>query len=366
MHMRSVTSKILAALVTATLAVVLLAISPPAQACACGGVVGPNGVRTTVSQEIAMVTHHGGTETIEMQLDLTSDGDDVGLVVPTPAPAKVSLGDGQTFDDLSWASRPREKTDRHLFGPPALFGDETDGAAATGAPTGEAVRPLRTVHLGPLDATVLQADDPKALATWLDRHGYRMKPGLAKQVKPYVRMKWSFVAVRLTTKGKQLDGELPPLVMKFASDRLIYPMRMSRAASTAQGVMTYVLAEHRMRRTDSTAKARRGVTAPVVEFAGKVDPASVRSSELRRQLHKTPYLTTIGQTFADPARAITSDLTFERADSDAGFERTYTTEEYIVPIDIAIIGLVLLAGAAVGVAAWIRSSRRRRRDARPA
>ncbi len=359
--MRRIVSHLIAAVITAGLALMLLAVTPPAQACACGGVVGPGGVRTTVTQETALVTHDGGTETIEMQLGLTSDGDDVGLVVPTPAPAKVSLGDDQTFKDLMWASRPRQQTDWHLFGPPVLVGP--DSADRGPAAVGSSVHALRTVHLGPLDATILQADDPKALAAWLHRHDYRMKSSIAKQVKPYVQMKWSFVAVRLTAKGRHLEGEIPPLVMKFTSDRLIYPMRMSRAATTPQGVTTYVLAKHRVQRTDPSSTVREGATAPVVEYAGKVDRHGVHSAELRRLLKTTPYLTTIEQTFADPAHGIRSDLTFDRAASDAGYQRTYRNDAYVLPIDVAALGLALIAGGTTLLILLIRSRRRRAAEA---
>lgn len=351
--MRSLPRHLAAALTTVLLATMLVMVSPTADACACGGLVRPPGVNGKVTSETAMVTLDGGTETIAMQLDLDSDGDEIGLLMPTPAPATVSLGDETMFDDLWHASRERKVTDWHLFGPPAFFGSE-DGASGAPAGASSHVRALRTVDLGPLQATTLQADDPQALETWLDRHDYRMKPGLAEQVTPYVNKKWSFVAVRLTPQGRTLDGELPPLVMRFDSDRLVYPMRMSRAAADAQAVRLYVLADHRMRRTDPSAA---GTSEAEVLFAGRVAPGSVESPALRRALHKTPYVTTVEQVFTDPAQQIVSDLTFGRADSDATFHRTYTDDEYVLPIDVAVIGLLLLGGAVSGVVLLVRRRR---------
>jgi hypothetical protein len=64
------------------------------------------------------------------------------------------------------------------------------------------------------------------------------------------------VAMRLTSTD-QLNGRLAPVKLVFASDRLVYPMRMSAAAQTPQRVVVYTLGAHRMKRTDADAAAQR-------------------------------------------------------------------------------------------------------------
>lgn len=333
-----------------------LVVAPPAMACGCGGVVAEPGHRTTVDQETVLLTGNGTTETVHMQLSMKSDADDLGLLVPTPTPATVALGDPEVFSDLSYVIRPRPVEKFHLFGPAVLFGSDSDSAGRAGAPasTGGGVQAISTVNLGPLEATTLRADDPVALQKWLGEHHYQLSENLATQVKPYVEENWAFVAVRLTQQGRQLQGELPPLVMTFDSDHLVYPMRMSRAADHPESVRTYVLGAHRVQRTDPTAT---GADPAGITFAGTVPAADVSSDSLRRLLTDAPYLTVVDQYLSEPTTAISSDFTFDRAPTDEAHYATYTVDTYGIPIDIAVILLVLLVG--VGVLVW-RLVRRRR------
>lgn len=169
--------RILTALAALVFGVLLVVAAPPAMACGCGGVVSDPGHRTAVDHEVALLTGDGTTETIHMQLGMKSDAEDLGLLVPTPTPATVTLGDPDIFDDLKSVTRPQPVKKFHLFGPAVLFGDGPDGRTRSGAApqTGGGAQALRTVNLGPLEATTLRADDPAALQQWLDDHHYQMR-----------------------------------------------------------------------------------------------------------------------------------------------------------------------------------------------
>ena len=163
--------------------------------------------------------------------------------------------------------------------------------------------------------------------------------------------------MRLTQQGKALQGDLPPIVMSFESSTLIYPMRMSRAATAAESVRTYVLGEHRVQRDDATA----AVGSPHVVFAGPVDPADLAdmtSTALTSALATAPYLTVVDQYFARPSENIVSDFTFTTAPTDEQVIPTYTVDTYGIPVDIAILLLLVLIGLVV--AGWRLIARRRR------
>lgn len=356
--------RLLVTITTLVSGAALVLLAPPAMACGCGGVVAGPGHRTTVNQEVALLTGDGATETVHMQLSMQSDAQDLGLLVPTPAPATVARGDADIFSNLTDITRPRPVENFHLFGPTVLFDSDSDSASGTqaGAPgAGAGVQAISTVDLGPMEATNLRADDPAALESWLAAHHYQMSEGLAAQVKPYVDEQWAFVAVRLTQQGKQLRGELPPLVMTFASEQLVYPMRMSRAADHSESVLTYVLGEHRVQRVDPTADA--GDRAEIA-FAGTVPADEIHSDGLRKLLAAAPYVTAVDQYLAEPSTEIASDFIFNRAATDEAFHSTYTVDTYGIPIDIAIIGLLLLVGV-IALGWWFFRRRRTPRAATP-
>ena len=336
------------------LAVLLLAgtltVAAPAHACACGGLVDQPGQDTAVTSETAVVVWDGTEETILLRLSTRTDAVRAGLLVPTPSPATVELGDEQVFTDLEDVTRPRVESHWHLFGPALLGGGGDDGSA--GGPGG-GVEVLSTVDLGPLQATTIAAANTPALQQWLDQHDLDASPELLATLAPYVQETWTFVALQLTAAGASLQGDLPPIEMRFASKQAVYPMRMSAAATESQQPLLYVLAQHRMLRTDPLAS---GTTRPTTSFAGPVDPSDVRSEDLRRWLATTPYLTKTSQWFPDPA-AITSDLVLEPAADDIETHEAMYDEHYLLPGDVGFVLVVLLIGSAVwyGRRLWRRT-----------
>ena len=334
-----------------------LVIAAPAQACACGAMVDGPGGDTAVTAERAVVVWDGTQETILLRLSTRSEAVTAGLLIPTPASAKVSLGDEQVFTDLAAVTAPRTEERWHLFGDPLLIGSKDvggDGEAGAG-PGSAGVEVLESVDLGPLRATTLAAADPQALERWLEAHRFQTSPALQQSVQPYVEEGWTFVAVQLNAVGETLAGDLPPIAMTFASEEAVYPMRMSAVADEPQSPTTYVLAEHRMQRTDPVAS---GSTRPDLAFAGRVSPGEVTSPELRAWLETTPYLTASSQWLPEPGR-IVSDFTFGRAPGDETFQLVTYQDSSFLPRDVGLLLVVLL----VGGAGWlvVRLARRRPR-----
>jgi len=145
-----------------------------AMACACGGMVGPEDASTVIGRETAVLQLHDGVETIHLQLNARGADNEAGLLLPTPAPAEVSLGNQQMFVDLFRASQPRHEERRHLFGPAVLFGAGSGGGdgAAPGASNDGGVSVLSVDELGPLEVTVQTAVGPEVLEGWPGEDNY--------------------------------------------------------------------------------------------------------------------------------------------------------------------------------------------------
>lgn len=327
-------------------AMALLAVSPPAEACACGGAVNERGESMRIVGETALVTQHAGSETIVMSLSARSDAARAGLLVPTPTPAKPELADNSLFTDLAKQVAPRTRVRHHLFGPPALFHSDSGGPERGGsqaaAPGG--VRVLERVDLGPLQAVSLTAGNASDLHSWLDKRGFVMSPEFESLVTPYLKQGWAFTAMTLTAEGKSLNGALPPVSLTFASDKLVYPMRMSRGAKETQHVTTYVLSDHRVKRTDPTA----GQGELRTDYAATVRPSLMTSADLKRLSTGRPWLTEFRQTFDRPGTQVRSDFTFGPAAHETPRISYNYKDEYFVPIDVAVL-LVILLLAVTGV-----------------
>lgn len=348
----------------------------PAYACGCGGLVPGRNTTMAVERETSVVRWDGRTEEIVMSLTVGGDAHEAAWIMPVPNRATVRLGDRALFDEVRELTAPVRRT-RHYFWPRPgdwpfddrkieYLGGPRDGAGA-GAPPRVGV--VSRERLGPFDVARLTATDPDALRDWLEAHGFELPDRLAEGLKPYVRAKWEYVAVRLAPavagdKGdgakEVLGGTLDPLRLTFDSSRLVYPMRLSRLAKTPQALELYVLAPHRME-----PRGDIGGGAPRVTYAGWFTPGQAPLGELAEVAGRRMFLTGFQQSFARP-ELIDGDHEFRRAAEDTTFQRVTYDHELLrvggVPAWLLTVGGVLLV--LVAAAFWALKAGRRRRAER--
>ncbi|MFD8383836.1 DUF2330 domain-containing protein [Streptomyces sp. NPDC059679] len=351
----------------------------PAYACGCGGLVPGRNTTVAVARETSVVRWDGRTEEIVMSLTVGGDAHEAAWIMPVPHRATVRLGDRVLFDEVSEVTAPAHRT-RHYFWPRRgdwPFDDRkieyVDGAGAgAGAPSSAPPRVgvVGRERLGPFDVARLTATDPDALRDWLEKHGFQLPDRLADGLKPYVRAKWEYVAVRLAPAAVAdrgdgakdvLGGTLDPLRLTFDSNRLIYPMRLSRLAKTPQNLELYVLAPHRME-----PRGDIGGGAPRVTYAGWVTPGQAPRGDLAELAGKRMFLTSFQQSFPRP-ELIYGDHEFRRAEKDDTFQRVTYDHKLLtiggVPAWLLTLGGGLLAVPA-GALTLLMAARRRRRAER--
>ncbi|MEW2140947.1 DUF2330 domain-containing protein [Streptomyces sp. NPDC005409] len=352
-------------LLLAVLATQVGALANPAYACGCGAMVTDARTRIGVDRETSVVRWDGRTEQIVMRFTVGGDAPRAAWIMPVPGRATVELGDGRMFGELRDLTRPERRT-RHYFWPrdhdwPFSSGMSDGAGAAPLAPGAPAVGVVGREQLGDFDVARLTATDPDALKGWLESNGFTLSDRLAAEVKPYVDQKWEYVAVRLAPRqeGKVLRGELDPLRIRFDSDRLVYPMRLSRMAKTPQSLGLYVLADHRMEPA-----TRIGGSAPKVTFAGTIAPGHGPLADLAGGA--PVFLTAIDQEFPEPGR-IDGDHELRATAEDNPYRRAVYRNELLtvaggVPVWLLTVAAVLVALAAS--AFTLRRSRRLRAAAR--
>ncbi|KJK47710.1 DUF2330 domain-containing protein [Streptomyces sp. NRRL F-4428] len=352
-------------LLFALLATQVGALVNPAYACGCGAMIPDGKTAVGVSRETSVVRWDGRTEQIVMRFTVGGNAERAAWIMPVPGRATVELGDRAMFDELRELTRPERRTRTHFWPRSGDWPfDEVDGAGA-GARPPETMPPVGVVgreRLGDFDVARLTATDPDALRNWLEGNGFEFPDRLATEVKPYVDQKWEYVAVRLAPrdggKGKVLRGDLDPLKIRFDSDRLVYPMRLSRMAKTPQSLGLYVLADHRMEPATAI-----GGSAPEVTFAGTIAPKDGPLAALAGG--KPVFLTAIDQEFPHPGR-IDSDHELRAAPEDTPYRRAVYRDKLLTVGDGIPVWLLTVPAAAAAVAATAYAMNRRRRSRRPA
>jgi len=145
------------------------------------------------------------------------------------------------------------------------------------------------------------------------------------------------VALRLTS-DVPLEGGLDPIRFTFDSEQLVYPMDLSRHATTTQRARLYIFQDHRAR------------------VAGLDDPAAVLSGEQTVWAGAAPdglddlgrYLTVVDLTFESPATQIPGDLVVVQAGDDEPLQPAYEVSRPLTVLGVPF-GVVVILGAAAGI-----------------
>jgi Uncharacterized protein conserved in bacteria (DUF2330) len=303
---------------------------------------------------------------------------DFGFLVPTPTPPDLGEVDDGLFDSLSAITRARhvtQKVIKTVFGfgllPESQMEDRNPPPTTAAMPPGAAVEVLHEQTVAGFDATVLKADDPKALAEWLGQHGYESRPALTEWLQWYTDHTWIITAFKLTKDGEERDHLGTKSVrMSFHADRPFYPYRepadMRQSAQGARVLRLFFLADQRYEGTLGDQGKWPGSTVWADDVSGKVQDLTTPlklTDALAKSLEGVRYLTEF-QDNSNP-RPGTDEVYFRPASDQSSRERPP-----IVHVDVEVrlwpgpqggIAIVVLP---VMIGAGILTYRNRRRLAK--
>lgn len=326
-----------------TLALVATSAVGPANACGCGGVVGPPDTTITASRERAIISWTGDLETIELTFDIESTTASAGLIVPTPKPATISAGDLRTFELIESIIQPEIRVEKDWWGIDYFVPDPEPIVADT----------TPRVPLGPIKTTTIAASDAIGLQAWLTQNGYGVTDAMASAIKTYADYGWSFTLISLTS-DDIINGHIDPIRLTFDTNRLVYPMRLARSEPGPQNVRLYVFDDTRHDVTQAAAPTLN-VDADIDElFAGPVDDPRLTAFG--------PYLSAFDITYDNPEEQVTSDVGFFPSVRDRDFSSTVVEYRMVTLLGMPL-GTLVAVWVLIGlilVAAHIRGRRKAR------
>src|SRR5262249_24265628 len=204
------------------------------------------------------------TETFTVQPKFEGNALDFGMVIPTPTQPKLHEMPRDFFKHLAVYSILKKREFAHskllpvlrnnrLF---ALGAPVAQGANSARLETGEARKPavvvLEAGVVGSLDYKIISADRADDLYQWLKDNKYHYA-GDEATLNFYVQKKWLFTVMKIDTmqmkrnKDGTFAGEVTPTRFQFASDKLIYPLKITHlSVKDKTEALFYVQAPHKV------------------------------------------------------------------------------------------------------------------------
>jgi hypothetical protein len=181
-----------------------------------------DGAAVRIARESALIVWDEASKTEHFIRRATFDTrtPDFGFLVPTPTVPTLVEAPDRLFTTLAGWTKPKEVV-RVVPGPPP--GPPPNAAERPLAPR---VEVLHAQQVAGMDAVVLRASDPAALAGWLKKHGYAARPALTDWLERYVRQGWVVTAFKFArTDAGAMRLEPKAVRLTFQTDRPFYPYR---------------------------------------------------------------------------------------------------------------------------------------------
>lgn len=184
------------------------------------------------------------TEHLILSVSFEGDAEDFAWVIPVPNIPEIAVSDAELFWELS------ALTATEL--PAAGGGFSCFGGAAPGGADGVDV--IEEQVIGPYATAILSATNATALADWLNTNGYIFPEDGEEIISEYIEKEWYFVASKINaveegTGDALAEGAIEPIVLSFASDDIVYPLRITSLSTMNEAspeVLLYVFADRVM------------------------------------------------------------------------------------------------------------------------
>ncbi|HXR03305.1 MAG TPA: DUF2330 domain-containing protein [Verrucomicrobiae bacterium] len=210
----------------------------------------------------AILVYDAGREDLILQVKYEGPVGEFGWLIPVPNLPTVQKGSMKCFYELSqYTQRHFDWLDRS--GPTRSAGFGANDAEGNSEPP---VKVIEIKTVGAYEIAVLSTKDAGALENWLDANQYYFPANKTDVLEAYVKQQWYFVAAKInlgksdgfqllaeSPKGKAApksthstglklaNGELNPLQISFASDRCVFPLKISSINGQPSEVQVYVL-----------------------------------------------------------------------------------------------------------------------------
>lgn len=227
------------AMLTASLALLVSAISQPAWA--CGGFFCNAGTPVNQSAERILFARDSGTISMHIQIQYEGPPTEFGWILPTAPDVETKISSEALFAALDRLFAPAFQLRLNFPDDCPQFDfavNEADPSA--GGVRDDGVQVLSREAIGPYDRAILSAESVEDLRAWLDEQEFQIPGELDPKFQPYIDAGAVFVVIKLLPGND--SGDIVPLNLVFSGDRPSIPIIPTSVAATPDmGVIAHVL-----------------------------------------------------------------------------------------------------------------------------
>ncbi|MFA6588093.1 MAG: DUF2330 domain-containing protein [Patescibacteria group bacterium] len=198
----------------------------------------------------AVVFYDKGVESLILSITFQGNANDFGWIVPTPTKPTVTKGSDEIFTNLQKLTSTRSDYPVSAFDL-GFSGSEKQTSG---------VSVIETKQVDYYDVTILTATDKDALTKWFADNKYNYPESASYILNTYIQNNWYFVAMKINPQSLEWSnvtsslrtGHATPVVMQFATENIVYPLKISTVVSQAN--------------TNTNANANSNTNTPVIVY----------------------------------------------------------------------------------------------------
>lgn len=193
-----------------------------------GGMFPPDGYYLNETRQKAFIYYSGQTENLVVSASYQGNSADFAWVIPTPSKPEIFKSDSKIFTKLQKLTVESD-TETPTLG---------SSLNSLGALESKSVEVIEEKTIDIYDTAILRATNDKALAQWLNEHKYTFPEDKSSMLKEYIDNGWYFAIAKIQNaltndtdiKTKLAEGTVTPLRLQFQSNKIVYPMKLTRLA----------------------------------------------------------------------------------------------------------------------------------------
>jgi len=333
---------------------VLASILVPQSASACGGCFAPSGTASQVTAHRMAVMISSESTTLWDQFEYEGQPEDFVWVLPLDGneDVQIELSSNNFFTAMSSATAIQLQA-------PFRSSPSSGGGIGFGCSSADAspsLSPMSRVTVygeevvGPYETVTIGSDDPGALVTWLQDHGYGVPASIMPAIEHYVALGTNFVALRLAP-GEGVD-RMQPVRVTTPGVNVVFPLRMVGAGvSGSVALELFVIGEGRysVANFDNLLVDRSAI---VYDYATDTFDYDERAQALVDESYGGGWLTeaAIDVPISQLQQVYTTDGELLQATEDAAFVRAQLGSNAFItrmradmPVDALRVDLILQA-----------------------